>query len=307
MMIFRFSFLRLSFIILSCCLLPAVSNALPETVPGVRLIKLNETELSKLGITIKNGRIEYLEKKKYKDNIGQETTQTRRVVVTRNGVGARNYTFNEKDSISNAYPRLVVNTFADGSAVYYSSEREFSEARKGSDPNDLGSTKANAYAGANSLYGVYFECELKPVNKKTNAKNIVYFWFEPSVEFLAALPPQYSDSILNVMGTGADSTQATFTENQRNAGVLNAGAVFPNPVAGDNANLPIYLDEPRTLDIGLYDVSGKKVRDLVTGMYMQSGDNMFGLKLNDLMQGMYLVVIISDRGERAVQRVIIVK
>lgn len=88
------------------------------------------------------------------------------------------------------------------------------------------------------------------------------------------------------------------------SGAITATTVVPNP-ANDRAVVRYRLGSARYVSLGLYDVSGKLIRPLSEPTITKAGENLMSVDLKGVTPGMYLLVIATDKGERAVQRVIV--
>lgn len=103
--------------------------------------------------------------------------------------------------------------------------------------------------------------------------------------------------------TGGD---AVYYDIWRSAvGAVVSSLLFPNPVSGRNVVLQYTLDEERSVTITLHDISGRCLAELVPASRKAKGECREALVLPGLQPGMYLVVIQTDRGEYAVQRLVV--
>ncbi len=66
------------------------------------------------------------------------------------------------------------------------------------------------------------------------------------------------------------------------------------------------LLEPRNLRIILHDLSGRKIAELSHIKSFTSGERSESFKLQDIEPGMYVISVRSNKGEHAVQRVIVI-
>ena len=170
------------------------------------------------------------------------------------------------------------------------------------------------------------------------------FWYEPTEEFLAALPerirrslqrelyvvsvlqnkperqrmdefmerqPSSSrelyDSLVSKQGIDEGKTIVagdSYLDSWRAA----SGAITSSSVLPNPAHEKLYvtyhLSTQRQVTLGLYDVNGQLVRTL-SELQSRSGENLEILDLKGVSPGMYLLAIATDNGERAVQRVIV--
>ncbi len=87
-------------------------------------------------------------------------------------------------------------------------------------------------------------------------------------------------------------------------GALSASTAFPNP-ARDRATVSFTLAGPRRVAVTLHDVAGQRVREVVPAADRAAGAHELQAELSGLSDGVYLVVITTDRGERTVVRLIV--
>jgi hypothetical protein len=141
------------------------------------------------------------------------------------------------------------------------------------------------------------------------------FWYDPTPKFLDALPADVRNRLEpelkilqetdNICEGAAIAGKDTYFDVWRScSGSLENLTVFPNPTSG-KVNLSFSLLEPRNLSIILHDLSGRKIAELSQVKSFTSGDHSESFKLQDIEPGMYLVSVRSDKGEQAVQRVIV--
>lgn len=89
-------------------------------------------------------------------------------------------------------------------------------------------------------------------------------------------------------------------------GAVSSSLVFPNPAATPQVLLQYTLDEERVVSVTLHDIGGRCLAELVTAGRKTKGEHRDELRLpQDIRPGMYLVVIQTERGEHAVQRLIV--
>jgi hypothetical protein len=142
-------------------------------------------------------------------------------------------------------------------------------------------------------------------------------WFEPNDDFLSVLPEemctqidkelellkQNGESCSNTPITGEDTYLGVW---QGCSGAIENLRVYPNPTDGPFA-VDLMLKEKRNLTITLHDLTGRKIKDLSTGINASAGEFNNRYELTKIEPGVYLVVVQSEIGERAVQRVIVGK
>lgn len=158
--------------------------------------------------------------------------------------------------------------------------------------------------------------ELIPIEISFDGVNTDFIvWYEATEEFLTKLPSNLLEKINPELA--AISEQAQHCDNapieKDNAvmdvwsgcsGAIKEMKVYPNP-ATSNSNVEFDLDDNRIISIAVYDLSGKLIKNVKSGMSLDKGTNSRPLNLNGVNPGLYYVVVKSDRGEQALQRIII--
>lgn len=158
--------------------------------------------------------------------------------------------------------------------------------------------------------------ELIPIEISFDGVNTDFIvWYEATEEFLTKLPSNLLEKINPELA--AISDQAQHCDNapieKDNAvmdvwsgcsGAIKEMKVYPNP-ATSNSNVEFELQDNRVISIAVYDLSGKLIKSVKSGMALDKGNNNRPLNLNGVNPGLYYVVVKSDRGEQALQRIII--
>lgn len=102
------------------------------------------------------------------------------------------------------------------------------------------------------------------------------------------------------------STNLPLQESSRSSqGAVASTSVYPNPATDGGATLSYILTEDRTISVHLHDLSGTPVQTLVDPIRRLAGRGQLAFTWSTLPKGIYLVVLSTDRGEQAVQRLII--
>ncbi len=94
-------------------------------------------------------------------------------------------------------------------------------------------------------------------------------------------------------------------ENRIESGALRLENIYPNPTMDGGAAVSYTLSGDRLINVDLHDLSGNKVATLVSGVRKSTGTGQIAFTLDGITPGMYLVTMTTDRGERAVQRLIV--
>jgi hypothetical protein len=161
---------------------------------------------------------------------------------------------------------------------------------------------------------------------KSGAAEIIY-WFYPSPKFIAQLPERFQGQIqqevtsienkenpkLPIEPVKIEEPLApretggyTYTEVARaQSGAISISAIGPNP-ARERATIFYSLSAPRSVSVALYDFSGRFIATLATADRISAGSqHEISVNVGQLSSGMYLVTMQTDRGEQAIQRLII--
>ena len=88
------------------------------------------------------------------------------------------------------------------------------------------------------------------------------------------------------------------------AGAVTSTQLRPNPASG-TFQLGYALAQPRTVTITLHDLQGRRVKVLSPSSGITAGEQHTGLSLEGVEPGIYLVLVSTDSGERAVQRLVV--
>ncbi len=147
-------------------------------------------------------------------------------------------------------------------------------------------------------------------------------WYVPTGEFLDALPKRYSVPLRRELGLIAkvengevepEEACAEAGEKEVILGICQMASesikdlvVFPNPATTKSINLKFKLTKRCRLRIGLYEMSGRFIGNL-DSQTLPEGSVELGLDLTGLAvrQGVYMLTLSTESGERVVQRLIV--
>ena len=139
-------------------------------------------------------------------------------------------------------------------------------------------------------------------------------WYEPSKELAENLPAEYSNPLLvefnalnkssEFCGTQPVPGEPVFDTWRACSGAIEKMSAFPNP-ASDYINLKFNLSSERTLNIAINDLFGKEQVRLSNNEKLAAGEHTKQYNFKSLPAGMYLVVVQTEQGETAVQRIIV--
>ncbi|MDP4200425.1 MAG: T9SS type A sorting domain-containing protein [Bacteroidota bacterium] len=124
------------------------------------------------------------------------------------------------------------------------------------------------------------------------------FWYQPTPEFLAALPDS-ARAIAKIM-IGQSSNASV----QSGQGVIEKVSAYPNPSKG-NFTARFTLTTLRTLTLTMRNLLGQQVAPPV--VVHAEGTSEQKLDFDSLGEGVYILDVTSDAGEEYLQRVVIVR
>jgi hypothetical protein len=174
---------------------------------------------------------------------------------------------------------------------------------------------------ASKLIPIYIRMGNQPIegtNRRRGAD--IYLWYYPTREFIAALPDRYRHTLQEELEVLADVEADRMNSSDAcqclpggptvlgicrlSSGAVTSASLFPNP-AQNSTTIQYRLTQQRYVTITLNDLSGRYLKTLVSGEELNTGDYHVPLPLNEVQSGTYLVVVRTDRGEQAVQRLIV--
>lgn len=141
------------------------------------------------------------------------------------------------------------------------------------------------------------------------------FWYEPTAELIDKLPARYRDvlepelialknSLLDCRLAPHPGADSYFEVWRACSGAIENLAISPNPVK--NVLTASYLlTSERKCSVALHDLRGTKVRDLSSSATKPAAQINEQYAINGIAPGLYLLVVSTDNGEQAVQRVIV--
>ncbi len=158
----------------------------------------------------------------------------------------------------------------------------------------------------------------------TKAEQAVVLWYEPTPAVLAALPERYRTALERELKASEKYSSLCDIQNPQErkeienaiagrpffdtwrscAGVLSVKSVFPNP-AREQSTVRFRLDAPRNITLSVHDIYGQRLSSIPRTNELPSGEHELLLDLTGRTAGIYLVVLTTDNGEQAVQRIIV--
>jgi hypothetical protein len=143
-------------------------------------------------------------------------------------------------------------------------------------------------------------------------------WFRTSEEVLERLPYFVANTIrAELLGKDLMIQTEEFREEyptsgfcyldmcEKASGAIICSKISPNPAQDKRTVLSYELAEERNIITALYDLSGRKLREFSSLRPQQKGKHEEEISLAGIEKGIYLVAIITDRGEKLSRRIII--
>lgn len=109
------------------------------------------------------------------------------------------------------------------------------------------------------------------------------------------------------LGKTSAATPGNLQEVRSQQGALSVKSVYPNPTSDGGATLSYDLREERHLSVDLVDLTGTRVAGLLADARKRPGQGQLAFAFGDVAPGMYLLRVTTDKGETAVQRIVIQK
>ncbi len=160
----------------------------------------------------------------------------------------------------------------------------------------------------------------RPEQDAERADGDIFLWYYPTPEFVAALPDRYRKPLLRELNAIADVQECHLPTTEvcrqltgepsilgycsSSSGALTDATLYPNPAHG-HASLRFTLAAERNVSVALHNLRGAHLRDLIRPILADRGVHTIELPLAETSNGIYLVVISTDHGERATQRLIV--
>ena len=299
------------------------SQANSGDVEGVTMLTLTPEEFLKLGVKVEEKKLYFFKEKPIeqmsftngreftipKEDIDAEKPNfTARYNVATNGISfAENASKGavQKLGLAPVAP-LVITTYRNGKLLSMHWESKDSVMMKFIHKN------ADSFHKAKSLSSLL---PLHTVLKDTKSRNFkevdVILWYENNKELLALIPNQYKDSKKVIITTSLDSTKTiieklSFYDTWREqAGAIVKTNVYPNPIRERKVTIDFTITDQRWVTITLHDVFGRKLLELVHSENFPAGNYQKDVVLQEIATGMYLISVQTDRGEQAIQRILV--
>lgn len=140
-------------------------------------------------------------------------------------------------------------------------------------------------------------------------------WYEATDEFLEKLPSRLIQKINPELNAADDQAEHCNNEPVKKddavmdvwsgcSGAIQGMKLYPNP-AVDQSSVELSLKEDRSLSMAVYNLSGKLIKRIGNPTQYAKGQLVKPIDLTGINPGLYYVVVKSDLGEQALQRIII--
>ncbi len=140
-------------------------------------------------------------------------------------------------------------------------------------------------------------------------------WYEATDDFLEKLPSRLIQKINPELNAADDQAEHCDNEPVKKddavmdvwsgcSGAIKGMKLYPNP-AVDQSSVELSLEENRNLSIAIYNLSGQLIKRIGTPTQYSKGQLNKPLDLSGINPGLYYVVVKSELGEQALQRIII--
>lgn len=139
-----------------------------------------------------------------------------------------------------------------------------------------------------------------PVSASNNNTGEYYYlyWFEPTADFLAALPPDVRRSVERARGMEPSAEDAAMPLQPI---ALVGTRMHPNPATSNLATVEYTLSESRRVALTVYDITGGRLRDVAVSDTRASGTWQENVSFEGIPNGYYLLAVTTDRGEQRIQ------
>jgi hypothetical protein len=132
-------------------------------------------------------------------------------------------------------------------------------------------------------------------------------WYKPDSLFLSLLPNTESTEIKTEYHAISNNLPAPsckyFEVCQNVTGKINSYLAYPNP-AEQTLNIEIDLAEERQLEFIVTEITGKIIKTLNQNFKQAKGIQTYTYQIGELTEGMYLLIITTDKGEKVSTRIV---
>ncbi len=148
---------------------------------------------------------------------------------------------------------------------------------------------------------------VKAITNDTIKPFNLIMWYEPTEDFFSMLPTEIANQIrqeYNAISTNQPTLSCKYFEACQNiSGKINSYLAYPNP-AEQTLNIEIDLAEERNLEFIITDITGKIIKTLNQNLNQTKGIQTYTYQIGELTEGMYLLIITTNKGEKVSTRII---
>lgn len=135
----------------------------------------------------------------------------------------------------------------------------------------------------------------------------IIVWYEPSDKLFNALPARISEDLRkeyqSVFVKNESSSCKYFETCKNKPGAIESFIAYPNP-SDDIMELEFSLKESRVMSAALYTINGVEVKSVFKNQTFEKGSAKQTIHINDLTEGIYLLVVESNNGDVITKRII---
>ncbi len=168
----------------------------------------------------------------------------------------------------------------------------------GDNIKDLDSAMKKAYREIDKLVPIILP---KSIHHGLSSREDFIFWYRPTPDFLAILPDSIRNHVLAQTTRDGSKPHYALSINAMR-GAIESADIYPNPSKG-RLSVHLTLHAPRTLTFTLRNLLGRAVTDVVQAHLGEVAEQQ--LDFSHIAEGIYILDIASDAGERFIQRVVI--
>lgn len=263
-----------------------------DTLEPKDIVELNSSQLAKINKVIKNITVN-VDKQTFKNDSDLE--QKKKIIITKTE-------FKHINQDTSGIPQF------DGIKDMQWASKDFDEMPA------FGSSIFNKEEELKCLEEYQDINKLIPISIKLEDDEVNYIlWYEPTIDLINSLPSKYAKMLSIEYNASKSGETCGNTPNAAplmdvwkacDGDVKNLG-VAPNP-AKEKVTISFELLVAKNISISLNDLTGMHIADLRSNVYTEKGNHSEQITLpNNLTAGMYYIVLKSEQGETAIQRLII--
>ena len=143
-----------------------------------------------------------------------------------------------------------------------------------------------------------------PGDSTTRGDYFIY-WYEPTPEFVSALPEKVRRAVSEDAERRARKIEKIQNGKDAKGPRILEAAIFPNPVTQDLATVQYTMPEPGRVAVSLYDIQGKRLKELSSCEDRAEGTWENRISVADIPPGMYLLAVTTESGQQAVQKIVV--